>query len=461
MLYHPHPYQDYGLQHFLDYPYCGLFIEMGLGKTVIALTGADELIYNRAQVRKILVIAPLRVAQEVWTAERDKWDHTKHLRISLILGTPVQRKAAIRQQADIYIINCENLVWLIAHMAGEWPWDMVIIDESSKFKSNKSQRFKKFKTIRPKIKRLVILTGTPVPNSLLDIWSQMYLVDMGERLGKTIGEYREKYFNGHMEGVRQVYELKTEKDKLIGRDYYAQKIYDEIGDVCISMKEKDWLDLPDLIEQDVLVKLPPDIMKRYLDFERDQVLAFAGKETVTAFSAGALTGKLLQFSNGAVYNSEHEYYEVHREKLDALAEDLEAANGAPFLLFYQFISDKERILKYLKAFNPHVYTKGDMAKWNRKEIPFMLTHAASTGHGLNIQEGGNLLGYFGVGWNLEHYQQSIKRIHRQGQKSVVLSRRYLTAGTMDMDTLDALNRKADGQEALMQAVKARIKKWVG
>lgn len=457
-----HNYQQHGVEHIVDNPASALFIDLGMGKTVTTLTAISELIYDRFEVSKVLIIAPKRVAESVWDVEAKKWEHTKHLRFSKILGTPVQRMEALRAKADIYLINRENVVWLFSYLQGACPFDMLVIDELSSFKAHDSQRFKALKVIRPRFDRVTGLTGTPAPNSLLDLWPQMYLLDQGERLGNSFHGYRQRYFRKENEYTpHSKYKMmKGEADQ--GEDYYERKIYDKISDICISMKSEDYLELPERLDQVVEIPMPAAVRAQYEQFERDCVLAMPDEKDLTAVNAAALTGKLLQFANGAVYNDPvtRSYSEIHNLKLEALAEDIEAANGAPVLVFYQFKHDVERIQKQLKHLKPHLLGgPGDIVKWNNGELPFLLAHAASAGHGLNMQAGGHLLSWFGLPWSLELYQQAVARLDRQGQKHTVINRRLVIPGTMDMDVVAALDRKAGGQEALMQAVKARVAKY--
>lgn len=466
-----YPYQQVAAQHIYDNPHAALLLDMGLGKTVSTLTTVNRLKYDDFTVDKVLIIAPKRVAESVWHTEAQKWDHLKHLTFSLVLGNERKRKEALNAKADIYVINRENVVWLQAYLGGAFPFDMLVIDELSSFKSAKSARFKSLRIMRPRISRLIGLTGTPMPNGLLDLWPQLYLLDQGERLGKTLGSYQAKYFkpgkrNGH---VVYSYDLVKEKDEVLGDDINAREIFDKISDICISMKAEDYLDLPQRLDQIVEIDLPPELMQQYLDFERDTVLAYAqaGELTgdeISAPNAAALTGKLLQFANGAVYRADKTYMEIHDCKIDALAEDLEAANGSPMIVFYQFKSDAERIMKKLKAFKPHMFdpkhTLRDVDAWNRGEIPLLLTHAASAGHGLNLQYGGHLMWWFGRPWSLELYQQGVTRVDRQGQTHVVVNRTGVIKGTMEEEVIKALARKDAGQEALMQAVKARVQKYL-
>lgn len=481
MKYIPWPYQDFAKEHVRDNPGAGLIMDMGLGKTVIVLTALNELMFDELEVNKVLVIAPKRVAECVWTDEAAKWDHLRHLKFSIVLGTERQRKEALRVKADIYVINRENVMWLIAHYGGAIPFDTVVVDESSSFKNPSSRRFKAIRTVRPKIKRLIILTGTPIPNGMLDLWSQIFLLDRGERLGESFALFRQKYFKPAERNGLIVYnyELQTFKqpqkrngsytadelyrknmNELLGESIFEKEIYDKISDICISMKAADYLDLPKKIDRTVEVRLPDDIFRQYLEFEKKQILALPDDEEITAVNAAGLTNKLLQFANGAVYDADKNYHEVHLAKIEALEEDIEAANGQPLLVAYAYRHDLEQIQKHLKAYNPQVLKNAaDVKLWNEKKIPVLLLHPASGGHGLNMQDGGHLLSWFGLTWNLEWYLQLIARLDRQGQKFPVTNSRLVVKGTMDEDVLRALNDKAVGQDALMKAVKARIHKY--
>lgn len=461
-------YQCHAVEHIIDNPFCGLFLGMGLGKTATTLTAINRLKYDLFDVDKVLIIAPKRVAETVWHTEAQQWEHLRHLTFSLVLGDERKRKEALKAKADIYVINRENVVWLQAFYGGAWPFDLCIVDESSSFKSHSSQRFKALRVVRPRMQRVVELTGTPMSNGLLDLWSQIYLLDQGERLGKTIGSYRDKYFNAGRRNGHVVYNYDLKKgDDVLGADIYEREVFDKISDICISMKAEDYLDLPKRLDQLVEINMPPALKKAYDDFEKTQVLSMASdvaEHGITAVNAAALTGKLLQFANGAVYREDHTFYEVHTLKLEALAEDVEAANGDPFLLFYQFQSDVERIRKHLAHLNPYLMDKKhvmrDIDRWNRKEIPFMLLHTKSGGHGLNLQYGGHLMGWFGRPWSLEEYLQGLGRIDRQGQTETVVNRSYVVRGTMEEDLIQALGNKENKQEALLQAVKARINKYL-
>lgn len=461
MIYKPYKYQGFATEHILRHEYAGLFLDMGLGKTVSTLTAIVELLKTTG-IKKILIVAPKRVAESVWRQEAEKWDHLKGLRFSSILGTEKKRKEALRADADIYIINRENLVWLVAQCEGGGPFDMCVVDESSSFKSSKAQRFKAFRIIRPFMKRVVILTGTPSPNGLLDLWPQMYMLDKGERLGKTITGYRQKYFtpkkqNGH---IVYEYELKGKKEAdrdILGEDIYQQEIYDKISDIVISMKSEDYLELPELIERDVEITFTPELQKAYDKFERDQVLKLAEAGTINAVNAAALTNKLLQFGNGAVYDDQKEVHKIHDLKLNELAEIIDDANGQPVLVFYSYKHDLERIKARFK-YAVELKTDQQITDWNRGEVPLMVAHPASAGHGLNLQHGGNIVVWFGLNWSLELYQQANKRLHRQGQTRPVIVHRLICVKSMDQDVAAALIRKEKGQDALMEAVKARIHK---
>lgn len=450
-----HSYQHHCVEHILQHECAGLFISMGLGKTVATLTAIDKLMFEELEIEKVLVIAPKRVAEDTWTTEAMKWEHLKHLRISVALGSERERKEALKAKADIYVINRENVAWLIAFYQGAFPFDFLVIDELSSFKSAKSIRFKALRMIRPKIKRVVGLTGTPAPNSLIDLWPQVYLLDQGERLGKTITGYRERYFTPGKRNGQVVFDYKLRTDG-------ENAIYQKIGDICISMKAKDYLSLPERIERTVAIKFSSKVQLQYEEFERNQILALEDLEDISAVNAAALTNKLLQFANGAVYTADKDYYEVHKEKLEALGEIIEAANGQPVLVFYSYKHDVERINSYLKVFKPRMLNNSaDIAEWNSGKISLLLAHPASAGHGLNLQAGGNIIVWFGQTWSLELYQQANARLDRQGQTKAVIIHHLVASGTMDEDVLAALDRKSHGQNALMEAVKARIEKYVG
>jgi SNF2 family DNA or RNA helicase len=442
MIYKPYKYQSFSEEHIYKNKECALFMEMGLGKTVITLTAVDNLMYDYFDVTKVLVVAPKMVAEDVWDSEITKWDHLKHLRYSIISGKNEKgRIDAIKKPASIYVINREMVAWLVSYHQGAWPYDMMIIDELSSFKSTDSKRFKALRLVRPFCKRVVGLTGTPTGNNLVDLWPEMYLIDCGKRLGKTVGFYRHHYLTRKENGFG--YRVVPAVEKII---------YEKIGDICISMKTEDYLELPEKIERTTQIKLPPAIQKKYEDFERDSVLEFLDKEIeITPLNAAALMGKLLQFANGAVYDEEKNYHIVHDEKLDALGEIIEASEGQNILIFYNFRHDLERIQKKFKAVK--LTGKKEKEKWNRGEIPLMIAHPAAAGHGLNLQAGGSIVVFFGLPWSLELYLQSIARLWRLGQIKPVFIYKLLCAKTVDVDVLKALGVKQTGQDNLMFAVR--------
>jgi SNF2 family DNA or RNA helicase len=486
--YNPWPYQAFAEQHVLDNLGSMLILDMGLGKTVITLTAIDKLMFELLEVTKVLVVAPKSVAECVWSDEAAKWDHLKHLRFSIVLGNEKQRKEALKAKADIYVINRDNIAWLVAQYGSKLPFDMVVLDESSSFKNPKSGRFKSMKTGRPCVKRIALLTGTPLPNGLLDFWSQMFLIDRGQRLGDEFERYRDKYFK---KAEREPgtpafgYELRTFANPrpknglydneswdrkimhdVFGRDYWEAEIYDKIRDVCVSMKAEDYLQLPERIDRVVRINLPHEIKEQYDEFERKLVLELTEQDTITAINAAGLTNKLLQFSNGAVYDAERNVHEVHCEKLDKLEEIIECANGQPVLVFYSYQHDLSRMKERLKSYKPVELRDGadgklksKVAAWNSKKFRVMLAHPASAGHGLNLQAGGNIIVWFGLPWSLELYMQANARLHRQGQTKPVVIHHLVANGTMDEDVMAALSGKADQQNALMRAVKARIEKY--
>lgn len=454
MIYKPHNYQKFTIDHILANKACGLFLDMGMGKTSSTLTALDLLMFDSFEIEKPLIIAPKRVAEDTWSGEIEKWDHLKHLTISKILGSERQRIEALRAKADIYVINRENVAWMVTFFGGAFPFDAVVIDELSSFKNAKSIRFKALRAIMPKVERVIGLTGTPAPKGLIDLWAQLYLLDQGERLGKTLTSYREKYFSigAHKGHVVFEYKLKTEKE---------QEIYEKIGDICISMKSRDYLDLPECIDTIKWVTLSPPLMQQYYEFEKNLILAMPNIDDISVANAAALTNKLRQFTNGAVYDSEHNYHEIHTEKLEALEEEIEAANGKSVLVFYQYQHDVDRILKKFKSMKP-VFLKGsaDIAKWNAGEISLLVTHAASAGHGLNMQYGGHITIWYGVDWDLEKYLQGRARLgERQGQAHVATNSRIIAKGTIDEDVLASLEAKGSVQDGVMNALKARINKY--
>lgn len=451
MNFRPWNYQQYAINHILDHKASGLFLDMGMGKTVSSLTAIDNLLFL-GEASKILVVAPKRVAEDTWSTEVAKWDHLKHLRISIILGTSKQRMDAINKDADIYVINRENVEWIVSNYFKTWKWDTCIIDELSSFKSSKAKRFRALKKVRPYFKRIIGLTGTPAPNSLIDLWPQLYLLDGGERLGKTITGYRERYFTP---GDRNQFVVFNYKLKEGAED----AIHNKISDICISMMAKDYLDLPERIDNKVMIELPKVAKEQYKELEKELIINL-DNEDITASNAAVLTGKLLQMCNGAIYTEDKGIVEVHDEKLSALMDIIEAANGKPVLIFYSFKHDLIRIMEMLKKNKLKGQELGgqeDIKKWNNGEIPILLLHPASAGHGLNLQYGGNIVVWFGLTWSLELYQQANARLHRQGQKETVVIHHIIAKGTVDEDVMNALSNKEVNQNILLEAVKARCK----
>ncbi|HYD92231.1 MAG TPA: DEAD/DEAH box helicase [Flavobacterium sp.] len=454
MRYIPYHYQDFAYDHIIDNSFSGLFIDMGLGKTVITLTAISNVLLME-NIDKVLVIAPLAVAKDTWEDEINKWEHLRHLTVSKVIGTEKERLAALQVEADIYTINCENVAWLFAagrHMR----FNYLVVDESSKFKDQSSKRFKALRAMLPKFRRITILTGTPRPNSLMDLWSQLYILDRGERLGDTITGYRQKYFNAIPKQNYVKYDVKVNENKSIGAaNRYEKIVYKKISDICISMKAKDYVDLPERIDNIVKISLPEPIMEKYRQFEEELVMEIMDKE-VTAANAAVLTGKLLQFSNGAIYDDERAWHKVHDEKLNALEDIIDVANG-PVLVMYQFQHDYERICKRFKKKFPKLKTSAERKAWNEGKIPIAVAHAKSIGHGLNLQGSGNIIVWFGVPWSLELYDQANARLIRLGSafKSVTIHH-ILCKATADIKTLTALRRKAAGQDGCMEFVKARM-----
>jgi Superfamily II DNA/RNA helicases, SNF2 family len=444
--YNPHEYQAFSTDFILKNKEAGLFLEPGLGKTIITLTAIWALIYDYFDATKVLVIAPLRVARDTWSRECEKWAHLEGLTISKVLGSEKERKLALFKKADIYVINRENVEWLIK--TKEWDFDMVVIDELSSFKSPSAKRFRALKKVRHKVKRIVGLTGTPAPNGLLDIWSQIYLVDGGERLGRTFTGYRSRYFhpqkyiNG---GIPTDYTLNDDAE---------EKIYSKISDICISMKALEYLKMPELILNKVEVELSEKEMKLYRQLERDLLLPFEDSD-VDAANAAVLTNKLLQLSGGAVYDEFSDVKYIHDKKLEALEDLIEAANGKPVLVYYGFKHEKDRIKEKFNV--GEINTSEDIANWNAGKIQVALCHPASTGHGLNLQDGGCTIIWFSLTWSLELYQQANARLWRQGQKQTVVIHHIIAKDTIDERAVIALENKDISQKALIEAVKASCK----
>lgn len=456
-----HTYQKAGVEHIISHPFCGVFLDMGLGKTVTTLTAIDALMNDYCEINSVLVIAPKRVAESVWQEEAKKWDHLKHLRFSKIIGTAKQRVDAVqRTKADVYIISRDNVAWLCAlYGGGKLPFDMVVVDELSSFKSYKSERFKALRGSRPYFKRLVGLTGTPAPNGLIDLWSQIYLMDRGDRLEKTISRYREKYFrpgqtNGH---IVFSYNLLSDSEQIIR---------DKIADICISMKAEDYIEMPFRTDNFIKLQMPADIKKQYDAFEKDKVLELitsTGEEQkeISVVNAATLSNKLLQFANGAVYDDLHNAFSVHDIKLEALKEIIENSNGQSVLVAWTFQFDRDRIMEYLKTFKPRELKTGkDIDDWNAGKIQVMLAHPASAGHGLNLQAGGNIIVWYGQTWSLELYQQFNARLYRQGQQNHVIINHLILEGTHDEDVIQSLKSKDRKQNALMDSIKAKIDKYL-
>lgn len=455
MKFRPHAYQAHCIQKIIEIRKLGLFLDMGLGKTVTTLTAVKELKYNRFEVRKVLVIAPKKVAEGTWTKEKDKWDHTRMLRVSQVLGSQAKRIRALNTPADIYIINRENVAWLVDYYRNAWPFDMVVVDESSSFKSHKSKRFKALASMGGHIGRMVELTGTPSPNGLNDLWSQVFLLDGGERLGKRYTQFRERYFDPGDRGNNVIYNYRAKPGS-------EESILEKISDICISMKAEDYLQLPDVTYHQVPVTLDARAEKAYREMERKMVLDLPeDEEQISVASAAALSNMLLQLANGALYDDGHGVHEVHGCKIEAFLELIESLQGKPALVFYNFQHDRERILGALGKSGLRIRelkTTDDEDAWNRREVDILLTHPASSAYGLNLQQGGNHVVWFGLTWNYELYTQANKRLHRQGQEEKVIIHHLVCAGTRDEDVMKALERKEDVQEWVMQSLKARIKK---
>ena len=437
--------QQFATDFILNQSICCLMLDMGLGKTVITLTALWQLTLDSFDVSRVLVIAPKRVAEDTWPKELAKWEHLTGLTSSLVLGSAAERKAALQRKAFLYIINRENVAWLVKNHY--WDFDMVVIDELSSFKSNKAERFKAMKKVRPMITRIVGLTGTPAPNTLLDLWPQMYLMDMGQRLGRFIGGFRDRFFLPDKRNREIIYSYKP-------REGAEDAIYALISDICISMKAADYLDMPERIDNRIEVSMSPKERKLYDDFQKDMVLSI-GDEELDATNAAALSNKLLQMANGAVYGEDKKVIHIHDRKLDALEDLVEGANGKPLLVAYWYKHDLQRIKARFKNARC-IDTAKDIDDWNAGKIPLALIHPASAGHGLNLQDGGCTIVWFGLTWSLELYQQLNARLWRQGQKHTVVIHHIVTKGTHDEDVMRALENKDTRQSALIEAVRARI-----
>jgi len=454
MRFEPHPYQAYCIERLISMPRLGLFLEMGLGKTVITLTAIHALKYDRFAACRVLVIAPKKVAEGTWSREAQKWDHLRRLRVSVALGTEKQRLRALSVDADVYVINRENVAWLCEKFSAAWPFDMVVCDEFSSFKSHSAERFKALRRMLPRISRLVGLTGTPAPNGLQDLWAQIYLLDEGLRLGKTWKAFQDRYFH-----YNQYNHTLTEKNDA------EDTVKALIGDICVSMRAEDYLTMPPLIVDDIPVTLSPQAKAAYARMERDYLLELADA-TIEAGSAVALTGKLLQLCGGNVYDTQTGTpYTVHGDKLEALAELLEGLHGQHALLFYGFRHEVDKLLAVCRkqGLRARLFTaQADADAWNEGEVDVLLAHPASCAYGLNLQAGGHHVIWYTLSWSLELYQQANARLHRQGQEAErVIVHRLLVDGGMDIDVAAALEGKRDVQDALMDALKARIEKARG
>lgn len=423
-------------------------------KTIITLTAIQELKYNRFEVNKVLIIAPKKVAEVTWTDEIEKWEHLHLLRPSLVLGSASKRIKALAKNADVYVINRENVVWLVEYYKNNWPFDMVVLDEWSSFKNHQSKRFKYLKMVRGKMKRVVGLTGTPTPNGLIDLWAQVYLLDRGARLEKTIGKYRERYFDPGQRNRTTIFNYEA-------KDGSEHAIHEKISDICISMKAEDYLQLPDVIYETVPVVLDSKAKKAYDELEKKMILELEAGEEITVASAAALSNKLQQLANGAIYGENREVFEIHDCKIERFLELIEQLNGKPALVFYNFQHDLSRIQAVLAKSGLQVRllkSPEDQKDWNEHKIDVLLAHPASAAYGLNLQEGGNHVVWFGLNWSLELYQQANKRLHRQGQKEKVIIHHLITKGTRDEDVMAALENKGNVQEELLQSLKVRIEK---
>lgn len=453
MRYAPHDYQTYAIDYIESHPIATVFLDMGLGKTSITLTAISDLLFDSFEVHKVLVIAPLRVARDTWTAEVDKWDHLQNLICSVAVGTESQRRAAFMRKADIYIINRENVQWLVEESGIAFDFDMVVIDELSSFKNHNTKRFKAMLKVRPRVNRIVGLTGTPASNGLMDLWAEFRILDMGQRLGRFITKYRTDYFQPDKRNGQIVYSYKP-------LPYAEDAIYKQISDITISMKAADHLRMPELVSSEYAVQLSDEERGHYDELKQELVLTLGDGE-ITAANAASLSGKLSQMANGAIYDDNGEVIQIHDRKLDALEDLIEAANGKPVLVAYWFKHDLARITERLKKLHIPFSRLDDstsIRRWNNDEIPVALIHPASAGHGLNLQYGGSTLIWFGLTWSLELYQQTVARLWRQGQTSeTVVVQHIITKGTIDNRIMKALSQKEHTQTALIDAVKADLK----
>lgn len=452
MEFKPHDYQKYATEFIESHPIAAVILQMGLGKTVCTLTAIEHLIYDTFEVSKVLIVAPLRVAKVTWSDEIDKWDHLSHLTYSVAVGSEKERLLALKKKADLYMINRENLQWLIEKSGLPFDYDMVVLDELSSFKSWQSKRFRAFMKVRPKVQRVVGLTGTPSSNGLMDLFAEFKCLDMGERLGRFITQYRNSFFIPDRMNGQVVYSYKL-------RPFAEEEIYRRIGDITISMKALDHLKMPELIENRYPVYMDDGEKQQYESMKKNLILPYLENEAITAANAAALSGKLCQMANGAVYSDEGSVAHIHDRKLDALEDIIEAAQG-PILLCYWFKHDLERItrkLDELKVEYARISSDGSIRMWNEGKFQVGLIHPASAGHGLNLQAGGNHIVWFGLTWSLELLEQTNARLWRQGQRDETVVVQYLvTAGTIDERILDAISKKEQDQNALIDAVKAEL-----
>ena len=446
MRYVAHNYQNYAKDFILAHKVSALFLDCGLGKTITTLTAINELMYDSFEISKVLIIAPLRVAQSTWKEEIEKWDHLNLLRYSIAVGDEKERLKALKQNSDIYIINRENVDWLVTKSGIDFNFDMLIIDELSSFKSHTSKRFKSLLKIRPYFERVVGLTGTPSSNGLMDLWAEFRVLDLGERLGRYITHYRNEYFLPDKRNGAIIFSYKPQPNA-------EERIYRRLSDMTISMKSTEYLKMPELILNELEINLDEEDQTKYKKFKKEMVMTIQEKE-IDAINAASLSNKLIQLANGSIYDEDKKFYEVHNKKLDKLEEIIESANGKPVLVSYWFKADKERIEKRFKV--REIKTADDIKQWNKGMIDLALIHPASAGHGLNLQSGGSTLVWFSLTWSLELYQQTNARLYRQGQKNTVVIHHLITKNTIDEDIMKSLKRKDKTQEALMRAVKARI-----
>ncbi len=446
----PYPHQAAGINWIIERPACALFWGMGTGKTVTTLTALDRLLHDYLEDGPVLVIAPKRVAENTWSKEADKWEHLQHLRVSRVMGTEKQRLAALAASADLYVINRENVVWLVETLQNRWPFRIVVIDELSSFKSAQAKRWKALRRVRGRIDRLIGLTGTPRPNGLEDLWPEVYLLDQGERLGRTLTAFRSRFLvpdkmNGHI-----VYSYREKEGA-------SEEVYSRLADVCMSIRKEDVLSLPGQIYEDIELEAPAALLKKYKQFERDKVLECLDADgEIVAGTAAALTNKLLQFANGAIYDLDGQVHHLHDIKLDALEELIEEAGGESVLVLYAYQHDADRIRERIKC--RALDKPEDIDAWNRGEIPVALAHPASIGHGLNLQDGGHILIWFGLTWSLELYQQANERLNRPGQKNVCRVYHLVLKGTHDTRVLQSLKNKDIGQAAAIEALRLEIVK---